>query len=91
MTRVRVVRTGGVAGLRRVWEAEAPDELCSGRHDGNDRCAERDVGNKGGSVDRFVYQIEAGDEVVELREAELTPAWQALIDHVVSAGRQTDG
>lgn len=86
---VTVVRSGGFAGIKRTWEAEAHDsttaELWSGlveslpwgqapQHDPQ-------------SADRFVYRIvivihtEVRHQVI-LPESELTGGWRELVDRV---------
>ncbi|WP_435748813.1 protealysin inhibitor emfourin [Microbacterium sp. PMB16] len=91
---IAVVRTGGIAGIRRQWrvEAEAPDaddwitliDSCPW-----DQEADAETG-----ADRFVWHIRARTPV-EQRERELTDSavdgpWRALVDAVREASRRED-
>ncbi|MWV49484.1 hypothetical protein GRS96_09380 [Rathayibacter sp. VKM Ac-2803] len=87
---VIVSRSGGFAGLRRVWRVdvtEQPDErawlelLDSLPWD--DSRAPR--GASSGRPDRFVYEIRVQTHRVRLGETELDGAWRELVDRVKKA------
>lgn len=88
---IAVVRSGGIAGIRRQWrvEAEAPDAedwiaLI-------DRCPWDDEDEPAPGADRFIWSIRARTPV-ERRERELPDSalegpWRALVDAVREAAR----
>ena len=87
---VIVSRTGGFAGLRRVWRIdvdEQPDERAwhelLGSLDWEDR--PRAGAPAGGRPDRFVYEIRVQTHTVRLGETELDGAWRELVDRVRKA------
>ncbi|AZZ54717.1 protealysin inhibitor emfourin [Rathayibacter iranicus] len=84
---VIVSRSGGFAGIRRVWRVdveEQPDErawldlLRSLPWDDS-------VGNSPGRADHFVYEIRVQTHHVRLGETELDGAWRELVDRVKKA------
>ncbi|PPG17754.1 hypothetical protein C5C95_02950 [Rathayibacter sp. AY1B7] len=84
---VIVSRSGGFAGLRRVWRVDVeqqPDEgawrdlLGSLPWDAAD-------GESPGRADRFVYEIRVQTHLVRLGETELDGAWRELVDRVKKA------
>ncbi|MBF4463542.1 MULTISPECIES: protealysin inhibitor emfourin [unclassified Rathayibacter] len=84
---VIVSRSGGFAGLRRVWRvdvAEQPDQpawrelLDSLPWDDGDRSSPA-------RPDRFVYEIRVQTHHVRLGETELDGAWRELVDRVKKA------
>ena len=86
---VAVVRTGGIAGLRRRWRVEMPSPEA---HDWLvliERCpwnapAEHDAG-----ADRYVWSIQvrmpSEERERELADSELRGAWRDLVDAVRDA------
>ena len=82
---ISVVRTGGVAGMRRSWDlhiecgeqAEAWRALI-------DACP-WDAAASAGTPDRFVYRITAGDRTATVPEHELRGPWRELTDRVRAA------
>ena len=81
---VTVVRTGGIAGVRREWEASGPrDEWLPLI----EACPWRSVGGDPASRDRFVYRItvSAPPRRATVPEGALTGPWKALVDRVRSA------
>ncbi|QHC58241.1 protealysin inhibitor emfourin [Rathayibacter sp. VKM Ac-2760] len=87
---VIVSRSGGFAGLRRVWRIDVdaqPDERAwhelLGSLDWDDRPPAAAVA--GGRPDRFVYEIRVQTHTVRLGETELDGAWRELVDRVKKA------
>lgn len=90
---VAVVRTGGLAGLRRRWRVEAAAEQAPQWVDLVERCpwdeptdAAPDAG-----ADRFVWSIHAvlrdGQREQVLLDTQLLGAWRELVDAVRDADR----
>lgn len=84
---VIVSRSGGFAGLRRVWRVDVeqqPDErawldlLRSLPWDDSDA-------DSPGRADRFVYEIRVQTHRVRLGETELDGTWRELVDRVKKA------
>lgn len=92
--RVRVVRTGGFAGLRREWTAEPPPEEAPHWLGLIDECpwsAVRD-GREPTGADRFVWRISVrvSDEPArsaQLGDDDLTGPWHDLVDEVREFGK----
>ncbi|QHC66270.1 hypothetical protein GSU68_06530 [Rathayibacter sp. VKM Ac-2759] len=87
---VIVSRSGGFAGLRRVWRvdvAEQPDERSwlelLGSLPWGDTASSRQGAS--GRPDRFVYEISVQTHHVRLGETELDGAWRELVDRVKKA------
>lgn len=85
---VRVVRTGGFAGLRKEWTAEpAPDEASAWIPLIED-CPWDDVGSAPATgADRFVWRISARcdpepERSAQLGDGDVTGAWRTLVDAV---------
>lgn len=89
---IAVVRSGGVAGIRRQWrvEAEAPDAddwitLI-------DSCPWDQETDAPGGADRFVWSIRVRTPSErrerELRDSEVDGPWRALVDAVRAASRR---
>lgn len=77
--KLRVVRSGGFAGLARTWEADIPD------HEAKRwlPLMENDTGSgtSGAPVnDAFSYSVSLGELTAEVDESAITPAWRELID-----------
>ncbi|MCM6763678.1 hypothetical protein NB037_14750 [Rathayibacter sp. ZW T2_19] len=96
---VIVSRSGGFAGLRRVWRVdveEQPDErawrelLGSLPWDEDDAprsspARAASLERAAGRPDRFVYEIQVQTHHVRLGETELDGAWRELVDRVRKA------
>lgn len=89
---VIVSRSGGFAGLRRVWRVdvdEQPDERAWRDLLGSlpwDECGSGEQGRAStGRPDRFVYEIRVQTHHVRLGEAQLDGAWRELVDRVKKA------
>ncbi|TDX74106.1 hypothetical protein EDF35_4139 [Rathayibacter sp. PhB151] len=87
---VIVSRSGGFAGLRRVWRIDVdqqPDEgawhALIGSLDWDDR--PRAAATPAGRPDRFVYEIRVQTHTVRLGETELDGAWRELVERVKRA------
>ncbi|SMH47328.1 hypothetical protein SAMN06295885_2952 [Rathayibacter oskolensis] len=89
---VIVSRSGGFAGLRRVWRVDVaaqPDErswlelLGSLPWDDGDSDEPRRA--SAGRPDRFVYEIRVQTHHVRLGETELDGPWRELVDRVKKA------
>lgn len=83
---VRVVRTGGFAGLKREWTAAGPAEEWMPLVDA---CNWRAIPADTVSQDRFVYLITVTaprkKRKAEVPEVALTGPWKTLVDRVQSA------
>ena len=80
--KITVQRSGGVAGIQRVWsvQPETPDAV--DQWQGLiEACPWDDLpGDDTGQPDRFVYQIRAGQRRATLPERHVTGPWRALVD-----------
>lgn len=84
---VIVSRSGGFAGLRRVWRVDVeqqPDERAWRDLLGSLPWDSAD-GESPGRADRFVYEIRVQTHRVRLGETELDGAWRELVDRVKKA------
>ena len=91
---VIVVRTGGIAGLRRVWRAEPPPTEEPRWIELIEECPwDAEPGGAGGA-DRFVWNIEAHcgpqQKQAELPDREVQGPWRELVDRVRSAGEPVE-
>ncbi|UOE44697.1 protealysin inhibitor emfourin [Agromyces larvae] len=83
---VIVSRSGGLAGLRLVWEVAVDD-----RPDRDDwvllirRLPWQEVPPAPPEPDRFVYRIECAPHTATLAERQLTGPWRELVDRVQDA------
>ncbi len=86
LLKITVERSGGFAGIKRIWTAEAatPDEVerwqpvveaCPW-----DSVPARNQRSKGGQPDRFTYNIRAGQHRATVPEQALTGPWRALVE-----------
>ncbi|KQQ04119.1 MULTISPECIES: protealysin inhibitor emfourin [unclassified Rathayibacter] len=87
---VIVSRSGGFAGLRRVWRVdvtEQPDERSWLELLQSLPWAESEAPRTAatGRPDRFVYEIRVQTHHVRLGETELDGAWRELVDRVKKA------
>lgn len=87
---VAVVRTGGIAGLRRRWKAEATDAEAPHWVELIEQCPWDAPCAAPSGADRYVWSIRArtpdGRREREIPDAELTGPWRALVDAVRDAG-----
>lgn len=91
---IAVVRTGGIAGIRRQWrvEAESPDadDWITLIH----RCPWDQEGETATGADRFVWRIRAHTPSErherELPDSEVDGPWRALVDAVRDASKPED-
>jgi hypothetical protein len=86
---ISVVRTGGVAGLRRSWELRLD---CATAADSwgplLDACP-WEAATSAGTPDRFVYRITAGERSATVPERELHGPWRELTDRVRAESERT--
>ncbi|WP_424937257.1 MULTISPECIES: protealysin inhibitor emfourin [Bacteria] len=84
-----VVRTGGIAGLRREWRVEPPHEQARRWAELVERCPWESPLPAADGADRFVWRIVAhlpsGDRARDVPEAQLTGPWRSLVDAVRDA------
>jgi len=75
--RLVVVRTGGLAGMRRTWSSEVSSEEAEERWLPllQDPPESRASGN-----DRFTYEISVGQKAVTIPEQSLQGSWRELVD-----------
>ncbi len=91
--KITVQRSGGVAGMERVWSVQALTaddrnqwqplvEACPW-----DELAGREAAGAGGfqAPDRFVYRIRAGQRRATLPERDLVGPWRTLVDSTRAA------
>ena len=86
---IAVVRTGGIAGIRRQWRVEAASDDAVEWVDLIDRCPWDQETESGRGADRFMWSIRARTPS-ERRERELPDSaldgpWRALVDAVRAA------
>jgi len=86
---VAVTRTGGMAGLRREWRAEPPEDEASTWQSLIERCPwnERTAADAAPGADRYQWRIRARcadepEQEAELSEDEVVGAWRELVDAV---------
>jgi len=88
---VVVVRTGGVAGIRRRWEVEPPRDEAPQWIELIDRCPWQEPCPAQSGADRYVWSIRARTPEArreqELPESALDGPWRELIDAVRAAAR----
>ena len=87
---VAVVRSGGMAGIRRQWQVEPEGADASRWVELIDRCPWDAPAVSDAGADRFVWTIRArvpGRECErEVADGELSGPWRDLVDAVRSAG-----
>jgi hypothetical protein len=84
---VVVVRTGGLAGLRREWRAEPAADDTAHWIELIDGCPWDDHPPSTRGADRYVWSIRARyderpERVVELGDAQVDGPWRTLVDEV---------
>ncbi|MFT4259633.1 protealysin inhibitor emfourin [Microbacterium sp.] len=89
---IAVVRTGGIAGLRRRWRVEAPSDEASDWIALIDSCPWDAPAPDGRGADRFVWSIRARTpserREQELPDAALDGPWRELVDAVRAASAE---
>jgi hypothetical protein len=86
---ISVVRSGGVAGVRRSWELHLDcDEAAAAWGPLLDACPWGAAAGAG-TPDRFVYRITAGDRTATVPERELRGPWRVLTDRVRAASEHS--
>lgn len=86
---ISVVRTGGVAGLRRSWELHLDcDDAADSWRPLLDACP-WGAAASAGAPDRFMYRITAGDRSATVAERDLSGPWRELTDRVRAASEQS--
>jgi hypothetical protein len=93
--KVTVTRSGGFAGLTRVWsvQIEAGSELDEWQ-ELIDRLPWSDAASLTGEPDRFVYRVKCNRQRAVIPERRLTGPWRELVDRVQAADtaqRPADG
>ena len=93
---VRVVRTGGIAGVRRQWQVRPVGRDADRWMVLIDRCPWRAAPDRTPAPDRFVWDIcvrmPEGERRRSLGERQLTGPWRELVDAVrEAAGRPSPG
>jgi hypothetical protein len=88
---VTVVRSGGIAGLRRRWRADATADAASRWIALIDDCPWDQPPPQGSGADRFVWHISVGgqqadDRSVDLPDEAVSGPWQKLVDEVQASG-----
>lgn len=88
---VVVVRTGGIAGIRRHWQVQRPRPEAGPWLALIDRCPWDAPSESRPMPDQYVWSIQACTPTEkrerELSDAELTGAWHDLVDAVRAADR----
>lgn len=84
---VTVVRSGGIAGIRRRWEADASADAAPRWIALIDDCPWDQPPPHGSGADRFMWRISvtwnrARDRSVDLPDEAVTGPWQKLVDEV---------
>ncbi|MDQ4137258.1 MAG: hypothetical protein M3116_00215 [Actinomycetota bacterium] len=85
---ISVVRSGGVAGMRKAWDVHLDDsaEDVESWRTLIDDCP-WDAAPRPATPDRFVYRITVNDRTVTVPESALGP-WRALTDRVRAAAER---
>lgn len=87
---VAVVRTGGIAGVRRQWQVDPPHDELPRWIALIERCPWEETPDDGGVADRFVWTIRVRTPDVErerdVRDGDLAGPWRALVDAVREYG-----
>ena len=87
---ITVVRSGGVAGLRRSWELHLDCDDSAGSWGPLLDACPWETAAAPSTPDRFVYRITAGNRTATVPERELTGPWRELTDRVREASEQAD-
>ena len=81
--RISVVRSGGVAGMRKAWDVRLDGDAAESWRSLVDECP-WDSAPGAATPDRFVYRITVNDRTITVPESGLGP-WRALTDRVRAA------
>ncbi|MCC4907538.1 protealysin inhibitor emfourin [Microbacterium sp. cx-59] len=88
---VAVVRSGGIAGIRRTWQIEPPTDVASRWVALIERCPWDDPAPARRGADLYTWSIRArvaGRECArEIPDAELSGPWRVLVDAVQTAAK----
>jgi hypothetical protein len=88
--RVVVSRSGGIAGMRTVWEVRIDDQPDA--PDWRDLLAALpwdDTPQQAPEPDRYVYRIRCPPHEVVLTEPQVSGQWRELVDRVRAASRDS--
>lgn len=90
--RIAVIRTGGIAGIRRRWQVEPAHDEVSHWIELIDRCPWEDPNPEQSGADRYVWSIQARTPEArrerDLPESALDGPWRLLVDAVRAAGTE---
>ncbi|GAA1909795.1 hypothetical protein GCM10009688_13100 [Arthrobacter gandavensis] len=75
--RLVVVRTGGMAGMRRTWSSEVSSEEAEERWL---PLLQEPPQEAADGPDRFTYEIRVGQQAVTIPETSLKGRWRELVD-----------
>jgi hypothetical protein len=81
--RLVVVRTGGIAGMRRTWSSEVSSEEAEQRWL---PLLQEPPEEPAGGQDRFTYEIRVGQQAVTISETSLTGQWRELVERARDGG-----
>ncbi|MGM7667661.1 protealysin inhibitor emfourin [Microbacterium sp. A93] len=91
---IAVIRTGGIAGIRRHWQVEPPREEMPRWVELIDRCPWEEPCPTQRGADRYIWSIRAHTPDVrherELPESALDGPWRRLVDAVREASATPD-
>lgn len=89
--RLTVVRSGGLAGMRRTWSAQLSSEEAEQQWLPLFRHPPGEAADAG--ADRFTYEISVGPAAVTIPEARLTGPWRELVERARAGdgGRPGEG
>lgn len=73
MITVRVIRSGGVAGITREWTVRLEEDVWN-------RLLDDAPDPQAGREDRFVYRVRASRHEVVIPESRLDGAWRELVE-----------
>ena len=84
--RIVVVRTGGFAGLTRVWSTQVSTE--EAEREWLPLLQEAAPPDKPGGADRFIYEITVGPSAVTLPEQCVQGRWRDLVERAREGGEE---
>ncbi len=87
---ISVVRSGGIAGMRKAWDVQLDDsaEDAEAWRSLIEDCPWDAAPDDAATPDRFVYRITVNDRTVTVPESALGP-WRALTDRVRDAAERS--
>lgn len=77
--KITISRSGGFAGLTRVWAADVSDSQQDSLRTLVDSCPWEETRGEEPSPDRYVYVIEVDQRRITLGENALTEPWKTLV------------